>query len=167
MAIRIHDCAASSQLTAQIPRLVACLLAISLAACSAAPTPTPAPTGILGGSVQTTTFDQVKQAVGELYSHHPGINSFVVRGVTYNLETRDKVLEVCREGGLAGDDAQRETQRILACAPLILFFYSYGEESGVPESVDVARSLYWFALSNNSEASGEVLTDLLASWEIE
>lgn len=135
-----------------------------LVACSA--TPTPEPTGILNSTVQATTFEQVRQAVDDLYRGHPEINSYVVQGVTYDPESRDKVLSVCRDGGLAGDDAQRQTQRILACAPLILYFYSYGQEAGVPESITVARSLYWYAVSNATQEHGNVLTDLLASWGI-
>lgn len=148
---------------------VACWLALVLAACSAtsAPASTPTPAGILGGAGRPPEFDQATQAIDALYRDHPDILNFSARGVTYTVETRDKVLSVCEKGGLAGDDAQRQTQRVLACAPLILFFYSYGQDANVTAATDAARSLYWYALSHNSTASGEVLTDLLKSWEIE
>lgn len=107
------------------------------------------------------------QAIDELYRGQPDILSFSARGVMYTAETRDKVLSVCEKGGLAGDDAQRESQRVLGCAPLILFFYRYGQEKGVGESVVVARDLYQYAMGHNSATSGEVLTELLKSWEIE
>ena len=45
--------------------------------------------------------------------------------------------------------------------------YSHEQESGVPESIDVALHLYWCAMSNNSAVLGEVLTDLLRSRGIE
>jgi hypothetical protein len=121
---------------------------------------------ILDGEVRTTTFDQVKKAIDDLYSHHPSINSFAVQSVTYTPQTRDKVLTVCREGSLAADDQERERQKVLACAPLIFFFYSYGQQTSAPESVDVARQLYWYAMTDNSVDAQQVLTDLLRSWEI-
>lgn len=130
------------------------------------PTPSPALTGILDASVQGTTFDQVKQAIDNLYRDHPGVNSFAAKGVTYTLETRDKVLKICHEGGLVASEAERDAQEVLACAPLIYFFYSYGHESGVPASVDVARQLYWYTVSNHPGESSKVLIELLRGWGI-
>ena len=146
--------------------MAACWLAVSLAACSATPTPSPTPAAILSDAAQPVEFNQVTQAVSALYRDHPDILSFSARGVMYNAETRDKVLSVCEKGGLAGDDAQRETQRVLGCAPLILFFHRYGQEKGVEAATGLARDLYHYAMSHNSATSGEVLTELLKSWEI-
>jgi hypothetical protein len=130
------------------------------------PAPSPALTGILDASVQTTTFDQVKQAIDNLYRDHPGVSSYAAKGVTYTLETRDKVLKICHEGGLVASEAEREAQEVLACAPLIYFFYSYGQESGVPASVDVARQLYWYTVGNHPGESSRVLIELLRGWGI-
>ena len=141
------------------------LLAMILAACGSTTAPTAA--GILDGEAQTTTFAQVKQAVDDVYSRYPGINSFVVQSVTYTPETRDKVLTVCRDGSLAATEQERERQKVLACAPMIFFFYYYGQQTSVPESVDVARQLYWYALADKSDDSKKVLTDLLRSWGIQ
>ncbi len=129
-------------------------------------TQTPTAVSLLNGQVEATTFAEVKEAIDGLYSHHPGINSFVVRAVTYTPETRDKVLKICREGGLAGSDKEREAQKVLACAPLIFFFYNYGQQNSVPESVGVARQLYWFSMTDKSDDSKKVLTDLLRNWGI-
>ncbi len=155
------------------------LLALSLAACTAAPppvlsvfsgapaaTPTPVPSGIFDAGLQVTTFEQVKQSIDDLYSRHPGINSFIANGVTYKPETRDKVLKICHEGGLAGSDVEREAQKALACAPLIFFFYRYGQESSVPDAMRVARQLYWFASTNTQVEPVKVMTDLLRSWGV-
>ncbi len=140
------------------------LLIVLLAACSSATAPTAAT--ILDGTVQPTTLDQVKQAVGDLYIHHPDINSFVVQSVTYNPTTRDKVLKICSEGGLAANAQELEAQKVMACAPLIFFFQYYGQQKSVPEAVDVARQLYWYALAGKSDDVKKVLTDLLRSWGI-
>jgi hypothetical protein len=144
--------------------VVVCLPLASLTACGGTPTPTAV--GILDGAVQATTLDQVKQAIDDLYTHHSDINSFVVQSVTYTPATRDKVLKICSEGGLAANDQEREAQKVMACAPLIFFFNYYGQQKSVPESIDLARQLYWYALADKSDNSKKVLTDLLQSWGI-
>ena len=141
-----------------------CAPLVLLTACGG--TSTPAAGGILDGTVQATTLDQVKQAIDDLYTRHPDINSFVVQSVTYKPETRDKVLKICSEGGLVANEGEREAQKVLACAPLIFFFNYYGQQKSVPESIDIARQLYWYALAGKSEDSKKVLTDLLRSWGI-
>ena len=140
------------------------MLLASLTACGGASAP--AAGGILDGAVQATTLDQVKQAIDDLYTRHPDINSFVVQSVTYTPATRDKVLKICSEGGLVANEGEREAQKVLACAPLIFFFNYYGLQKSVPEAIDVARQLYWYALAGKSEDSKKVLTDLLRSWGI-
>ncbi len=135
-----------------------------LAACGS--TTTPAAAGILDSAVQTVTLDQIKQAIDDLYTGHPDINSFIVQSVTYNPTTRDKVLKICSEGSLAANDQERDAQKVLACAPLIFFFNYYGQQKSVPESIDIARQLYWYALAGKSDDSKKVLTDLLTSWGI-
>jgi hypothetical protein len=45
----------------------------------------------------------------------------------------------------------------MACAPLIFFFNYYGQQKSVPESIDIARQLYWYALADKSEDSKKVL----------
>ena len=142
----------------------ACVLLASLTACGG--TSTPAAGGILDGAVQATTLDQVKQAIDDLYIRHPDINSFVVQSVTYKPETRDKVLRICSEGGLVANEGEREAQKVLACAPLIFFFNYYGQQKSVPESINLARRLYWYALADKSDDSKKVLTELLRSWGI-
>ena len=141
-----------------------CILLASLTACGG--TSTPAASGILDGAVQTVTLDQIKQAIDDLYTRHPDINSFVVQSVTYNPQTRDKVLKICSEGGLVDTPQELEAQKVMACAPLIFFFNYYGQQKSVPESISLARQLYWYALADKSDDSKKVLTDLLRSWGI-
>ncbi len=144
--------------------IVVCLLLASLTACSG--TSTPAASSILDGTAQATTVDQVKQAIDDLYTRHPDINSFIVQSVTYNPTTRDKVMKICSEGGLAANEQERDAQKVMACAPLIFFFNYYGQQKSVPESIDLARQLYWYAVAGKSDDSKKVLTDLLKSWGI-
>ena len=144
--------------------IVVCVLLASLTACGGTSTPTAG--GILDGTVQATTLDQVKQAIDDLYTRHPDINSFVVQSVTYKPEMRDKVLKICSEGGLVSNEQEREAQKVLACAPMIFFFNYYGQQKSVPESISLARQLYWYALAGKSDDSKKVLTDLLRSWGI-
>ncbi len=141
-----------------------CMLLASLTACGG--TSTPAASGILDGAVQAVTLDQIKQAIDDLYTRHPDINSFVVQAVTYNPTTRDKVLKICSEGGLVDTAQELEVQKVMACAPLIFFFNYYGQQKSVPEAVDVARQLYWYAIADKSDDSKKALTDLLRSWGI-
>ncbi len=142
-----------------------CILLASLTACGG--TSTPAAGSILDSTTQAPTLDQVKQAIDDLYTHHPDINSFIVQSVTYTPQTRDKVLKICSEGGLVDTAQELETQKVMACAPLIFFFNYYGQQKSVPESVSVARLLYWYALVGKSDDSKKVLTDLLRSWGIQ
>jgi hypothetical protein len=151
--------------------LLIVMLVSLLSACNSTPASVPVLTptvpSILNDPVQTAAIDQIKQAINDLYTHHPDINSFVVQSVTYTPETRDKVLKICSEGGLVSNEQEREAQKVLACAPLIFFFDYYGQQKSVPEAIDIARQLYWYAISDKSDNSKKVLTDLLRSWGIQ
>ncbi len=146
----------------RLPLIVMCMLIVSLTACNGTPTAS----SILDGPAQTTTIDRIKQAINDLYTQHPDINSFAVQSVTYNPTTRDKVLKICSEGGLAANEQERDAQKVMACAPLIFFFNYYGQQKSVPESIALARQLYWYAVTGKSDDSKKVLTDLLTSWGI-
>lgn len=123
---------------------------------------------ILGGTPRPTTFAQVTQAVDALYRHHPGITAFTIQAVQYTPKTRDKVLKVCRDGSIAANARELETERVMACAPLIYFFASYGRRKAAPEAIGVARTLYWYAVTHNRRPydATPVLAALLRSWGI-
>jgi hypothetical protein len=128
----------------------------------------PATPSILEGPVQNVGFAQVRQAIDRLYAGHPDIESFVSRQVEYTPKTRDNVLRVCSKGGPDVGLRELESSRVFACAPLIFFFYGYGTQKSVPESVDVARKLYWYTVTHNQRPydSRPVLTPLLRTWGI-
>ena len=147
-----------------LPITAAFLAGLSLVACSGVP-PTSAG-NLTGGWLRPATFEQVQQAIDDLYRSYPAINTFEARAVSYTPQTRDKVLRMCKEGGLAASAEDRNAQKITACAPLI-FFFRFGEDNNVPASTDVARQLYALAVANNTAENGAALVQLLASWGIE
>jgi hypothetical protein len=119
-------------------------------------------TTILGGDIEKTSFRDVRQGIDELYRDHPEIRSFVARDVRYTPATRDKVMQVCSDGAPQTNPRERESSRILGCAPLIFFFYRYGRDSGVPQAVELARQLYWYAAAIKRPYDAEpVLSTLL------
>ena len=124
---------------------------------------------ILSSSVRTTSFSQVKKAIDELYKRHPGLYQFTYQDVTYTPSARDEVLDVCREGGgLAKTATAVESSKVLGCAPLIFFFYSYGQKSLAPDSVAVARDLYWYASTqiHGPFDAQSTLGSMLSGWGI-
>ena len=131
--------------------------------------PRDANSSLLQSPSQSPTFAEVQQAIGDLYRNHPAIESFTVRDVQYNAITRDKVLETCRRGGAETDPAALESTKIAGCAPLIYFFYNYGQQSSVPESTDVAEKLYWYAVTNIQGPFDpkQSLVGLLKNWGVQ
>jgi hypothetical protein len=123
---------------------------------------------VLRSQARDVTFTELRQSIDRLYIHHPGIRSFAVRDVEYTPRTRDKVLRVCHEGGPESDPAALESAKIAGCAPLIFFFYSYGRQSSVAESIEVARKVYWFAVSNVRGPFDpmQALATLLQGWGV-
>jgi hypothetical protein len=118
--------------------------------------------------VRSTTFAQAREALLALYASHPAIRAFTVKDVEYTPATRDKVLRVCHMGGPETSARALESARVLACAPLIYYFYSYGRSASVPDAIDVAQKLYWYAVTANHHpyAAQPGLTSLLRSWGI-
>jgi hypothetical protein len=128
---------------------------------------TPAPS-ILTGPVHPTTFGQARTAVVALYRVHPAVSRASFSDVVYPPAARDKVLRVCHTGGPEKTSSALESSRVLACAPLIFFFYSYGRHASVPEAVNAARTLYWYAITANRQPfdAGPGLTRLLVNWGV-
>jgi hypothetical protein len=123
---------------------------------------------VLGSSARAVTFANLRAEIDRLYAQQPGIRSFVTRDVEYSPKTRDKVLDVCRRGGPETDASARESAKIAGCAPLVFFFYNYGHVKSVPQSIDVARQVYWYAATNirGPFDARAALTTLLRSWGI-
>lgn len=123
---------------------------------------------MLASAARPVTFAGLQSAIERLYVREPGIRTFVARDVEYTPRTRDRVLAVCRRGGPEAAAAAHESSRIAGCAPLIFFFYSYGRRRSVPESVDLARQIYWYAVASihGPFDARRTLTGLLQSWGV-
>jgi hypothetical protein len=138
-----------------------------VAGCAAS---TPAPSAVVAANVFTTseqvTLQQVHTEISSLYSDHPDIASFSAQDVGYSTRSRDTVLGECTAAGAGSQDA--ETGQIIACAPLIFFFYSYGKQSSVPAAVTLAGHLYWYAITHISGPLDPKtsLDELLQSWKL-
>jgi hypothetical protein len=154
---------------------VAALVVAGLTACGGHRKATPSPAAsttssptILTGPLHPVTFSQATRAIAGLYRRHPEIRRFVYEDVVYTPETRDKVLATCRLGAASSNAREKETTRVFGCAPLIFFFYNFGRQKSVTESIDVARKLFWYA----AEISGPYealppLRDLLQRWGVQ
>jgi hypothetical protein len=154
--------------------LAAAALVAALAGCggggsaTSTTTPRPAAPSVTDGAAQSVTFEELRQSIERLYRRRPGIRSFVARDVEYTPKTRDEVLAVCRNGGPETDPSARESAQIAGCAPLVFFFYSYARQRSVPESLVVARQVYWYAVSSvrGPLDARSTLTGLLRSWGV-
>jgi hypothetical protein len=153
--------------------LLAMVVGTAVAGCGSShstsrPTPRRAPPAILTAPVRSTTFTQVRGSLLALYGSHPAIRAFAVKDVEYTPVTRDKVLTVCHVGGPEKSARALESARVLACAPLIFFYYSYGRSASAPDAIAVAQRLYWYAVTANRHpyAAQPGLTNLLRSWGI-
>ena len=128
----------------------------------------PAPAGNVFTTRQQVSLQQVRSAISSLYGSHPDIASFTVQDVSYTASSRDTVLRECTSGGPAAGSQNAETRQVIACAPLIFFFYSYGTQASVPAAVTVAGELYWYAVTHiTGPASARTsLDEVLGSWKL-
>ena len=170
--------APTGRLPANVARVIlAGLVVAAMAGCTASDPSSSATThpsrsenpSLLQSPTQRPTFAEVQQSIDDLYRHHPAIESFTVRDVQYNTTTRDKVLETCHQGGAETDPAALESTKIAGCAPLIYFFYNYGQQSSVTESTDVAEKLYWYAVTTIQGPFDpkQPLIGLLRNWGVQ
>ncbi|MCL2417953.1 MAG: hypothetical protein FWD04_01560, partial [Conexibacteraceae bacterium] len=109
----------------------------------------------------------VRSAIAKLYRDHPGVATYSVQAVSYDSRSRDRVLQACSTGG-AQVTAQVESERVLACAPLIFFYYHYGQSAGVRQSTEVADSIYsYVATEIHGPADAQSILDgVLHGWGI-
>jgi hypothetical protein len=76
------------------------------------------------------SLGQLNAEVGALYIAHPALTSFSAQDVSYTTKSRQAVLRECTTPGPAGSQGatgsqQAETGQIVACAPLIFYYYYY------------------------------------------
>lgn len=152
---------------------LAALAAAALGGCgSGGPAAAPSP-GKVFLTRQTASLPQTEQAVSALYRAHPGISTFSVQDVQYSGQSWKPILRECASGtgGAAAADAQSqaaESGQLIACAPLIFFLYSYGQQHAVPAAAAAAGNLYWYAVThiNGPVSARTSLNELLRSWKL-
>jgi hypothetical protein len=125
-------------------------------------------TGDVFATRHQVSASQVNAEVTALYSAHPALASFTVQDVAYTAKTRATVLHDCTTPGSAGGSQDAETGQIVACAPLIFYYYSYGRQASVPAAVALSGDIYWYALDH---ITGPVdvrasLNQLLQGWKV-
>jgi hypothetical protein len=145
---------------------LACAGAATLvSACSSGAAATPAGPG---ANVKTVSFQQVQNEIGALYRADASITAFKVDDVQYSTSSRDKVLGVCRNGAAASDEDALESAKVMACAPLIYYYYSFGTEHSADDSLTVADDLYDYAVTQITGPfnAQQTIDQLLRSWGV-
>lgn len=107
----------------------------------------------------------VQQNIARLYRDHPAVARYSAQDVAYTSRSRTRVLRACSAPGAA--TTQRvETARVLACAPLVYFYYEYGRAKGVRQATGVANSIYSYASTEiHGPADARTLLDgVLEGW---
>jgi hypothetical protein len=148
----------------------AALLAVTLAlgGCATGPGSTAQNTGNVFTVKHQVSASQLNTEVTALYRAHPALASYTVQDVGYTAKTRAAVLNDCTTPSSSASTQDAETGQIVACAPLIFYYYSYGKQASVPDAVTLAGDLYWYALDH---ISGPVevqasLNQLLQGWKV-
>jgi hypothetical protein len=97
------------------------------------------------GPVQgAATLPAIRAAIASLDRDHPDVRGFAVQDVSYTARSRARVLGACA-GTNRLPTAQVETARVLACAPLVFFYYEYGRRSSVAQAARLADTIYTYA----------------------
>jgi hypothetical protein len=121
----------------------------------------------LSAADPTATPRAIHSMLVTLYATYPSIESFVVEDVTYTSTSLGVVLGKCTAGG-TGTTAQAQSSRLLACAPLIFFLFSFAEQHHVPAALEVADMIYSYAIMNigGPDSSVAVLGGALRDWGV-
>jgi hypothetical protein len=146
----------------------------ALAGCAAGPAAThaPDPAAKPPASVFTVSeqvsLPQLSAEISNLYRTHPDLASYQAQGVQYTAASRASVLRECTSAGTGAGSQDAETSQVIACAPLIFFYYSYGKQDSVPAAIAVAGGLYWYAVTRitGPESAKTSLDELLQGWKL-
>jgi hypothetical protein len=142
----------------------------ALAGCAAGSAATPAakPAADVFTVSEQVSLPQLTKEISDLSASHPAVAGFAVQGVQYTAASRATVLRECTSAGAGAGSQDAETSQVVACAPLIFFYYSYGRQDAVPAAVTVAGDLYWYAITHitGPESVKTSLDELLQSWKL-
>jgi hypothetical protein len=107
----------------------------------------------------------VSREIALLWAGEPGLHSYGVQDVEYTRASLGRVTRACTAAGGGGSIG---AQQVLACAPLVYFFYSYGTAYAAPKAVAVADRIYSFAVqrSETSSPPAAALEAILRGWGV-
>jgi len=122
---------------------------------------------VLGSQPRSVSAAQLQQNIDALYAQHPAVSSFVSQSVSYTPQSLAIVVRKCTQPGTQSG-AEAQSSRLMACAPLIYFFYTFGQQGSVSEAIELADEFYSFAVT---DVKGPIdpraaLDKLLSSWGI-
>jgi hypothetical protein len=164
--------AAAGDIPPRRPRAAAAALVIAgslaLAGCASDSGGAPATAGNVFTTQHQVSLRQVDAEVTALYNDHPALVSFDVQDVSYTAKSRQTVLRGCTTPGAGAGSQDSETGQIVACAPLIFYYYSYGKQASVPAAVTLAGDLYWYAVDHvtGPVSAQSSLNELLQGWKL-
>jgi hypothetical protein len=111
-------------------------------------TPASVPVPVLGAHIVNVRAGEADALIRRAWASSPGLSTYSIQQVSYTAKSRDNVLAVCQHGGAATDFAALQSDKLLACAPLIFFLYSYGHRHAAEPVNDAATALYNFAVTH-------------------
>ncbi|MGA2011635.1 MAG: hypothetical protein ABSH51_14060, partial [Solirubrobacteraceae bacterium] len=138
------------------------------AATSTAPSATTASAPALAVGSTSLPVATLGRDVDRLYDQHPQLASYVVQSTTYTTRCRHVVFHACTGGGRSATSEEIESSRLVACAPLIFYLYSYGTQRRSPQATAIADELFTFVsrdIRGPLDATSE-LAVLLRAWGI-
>jgi hypothetical protein len=140
----------------------------STSAAAAAAISPASPVGSVTVQSRTVSLDSVRRQIALLYQKHPAVARFATQDVSYTPRSRARVLASCSGDGRQEGSEAVESSRVLACAPLIYFFFSYGRQDGVSEARTLADAIYSYASSSirGPQDAESMLGSILQGWGV-
>lgn len=158
--------------------LFALLVAGALAGCGSATPGSPStgasaarsssPEPSMEAQSQAISLSSVEHQITRLYQDHPAVARFTIQDVSYTSRSRARVLQTCSGDGRQEPSEAVESSRVLACAPLIYFFFDYGRRAGVGLASALADAIYSYASESirGPQNTQSMLGSILRSWGV-
>jgi hypothetical protein len=127
-----------------------------------------APEGTLQLVNRPVTAAELAQGMKELFRNDPGITAFDIQDVQYTAKSMAAVLANCTSGGSPTTSSQVQSGHLLACAPLVFFLYSYGQQKSERAASELADDIYSYAINDIQGPldSSSVLGAVLEGWGV-
>ncbi len=127
---------------------------------------------VAGPALKATSAALSESALGAeittLYRTHPDLGSYVVEGTSYTPGLRRSVFRACTRSGTAEMSSSAQESRLDACAPLIFYFYSYGNRRNVAAATKLANDLFSYGADvvHGPLDSAATLAGVLRAWGV-